>query len=182
VTSTARAVVELRIPVARMDEALTRVTDLPDGTVRSRETTAEDVTADLADLDSRVATQRAGLERVRALLARTGSLEEIVALEKELTRRQADLEAAQARAAVLHDRADLATVTVTLRTVAPVASTGDGGFAAGFRAGGRALRRATVVTLTVFGALLPFLLVLAVPAVPTGVLLRRRARNRKDRS
>lgn len=46
---------------------------------------AADVTEQLVDVESRIATQRASVERIRALLARAASVSEITSVESELT-------------------------------------------------------------------------------------------------
>jgi hypothetical protein len=145
----------------------------------SRAATAQDVTGDLADLQSRVATQRASVARIRALLAKAGSLRDVVLLESEVTKREAELEALQARQAALADRADLATLTVDLRTsvaAAAVRAEERSAFLTGLDGGWQALVASTGVVLTILGGLLPFAVVAALVGVPVLVLLRRRRR------
>ncbi len=116
-----QSVLVLRVPTATLDRTLSLLTGAAGvGKELSRSSTSQDVTGDLADLQSRVATQRASVARVRALLARATSVQQIVSIESEVTKRESDLEAAEARQAALADRADLATLTVDLRTRAVV--------------------------------------------------------------
>ncbi|MGW1012893.1 DUF4349 domain-containing protein [Streptomyces termitum] len=103
----------LRVPQDRYDALLDRLAGA--GTLLSREASAQDVTDQVVDAQSRIATQRASVARVRALMDRAERLEDVVALESELSRRQADLEALLARQASLKDRTSLATITVNLR-------------------------------------------------------------------
>lgn len=84
------ATLALHIPSDRFDHALDALSGL--GEVVSREQSAEDVTEQVVDLDSRIATQRASVDRVRALLARAGTVDEIVRIEQEVTTREAELE------------------------------------------------------------------------------------------
>jgi hypothetical protein len=180
VTRPGESVIVLKVPVDSLDRAIDRVVQT--GKVLSRTSSSEDVTANLADLGSRVKTQQASVDRVRALLARAGSLQEIVLLEGELTRREADLEALQAANASLAGRAALSTLTVTLRTPATVTSTqpqSDDGFVGGLKQGWRAVVRSTTVVLTVLGALLPLLIVVALIGTPIWWVLRRRAGRRQ---
>ncbi|MGZ4650094.1 MAG: DUF4349 domain-containing protein [Kineosporiaceae bacterium] len=141
-----------------------------------RSATAQDVTADLADLESRVATQRTSVTRVHALLAKASSLQDVVTLEAEVTKRESDLEAAEARRAALADQADLATLTVDLRTprAVGVAAQQPNAFLDGLRSGWRALAATTTVILTVLGALLPIVVAVAVVGGPVAWWLRRR--------
>jgi hypothetical protein len=172
--TTGEAVITLRVPEPKLDTAMQRVSQV--GKELTRTTTSEDVTATLADLGSRVATQQRSLERVRALLARASSLSEIVSIEAELSRREADLEALQARQRALSDQAALSSLTAILRlpdVKPPSEEDDDEGFLAGLEAGWKALVVSTMVVLTVLGALLPPLAVLLLLGVPLYLLWRR---------
>jgi hypothetical protein len=85
-------------------------------------------------------------------------LEDVLALEAELTRRQADLESVDAQRAALADLASLATVTVRLTTPEDAEIPGPElpPFLQGLEAGWEALLASTDVVLVVLGALLPF--------------------------
>lgn len=163
----ASATLTLHIPSDRFDRALDRVSGL--GEVISREQTAEDVTEQVVDLDSRIATQRASVDRVRALLARANTVDEIVRIEQEVTSREADLESLQQRRQVLAGQVAMSTVTIGIdRTDAPAPPKAEeerGGFLAGLSDGWAAFTSAGAGTLRVIGAVLPFALVIGVPAV-----------------
>jgi hypothetical protein len=166
----------VRVPAAGLDRL---VDDLAaTGTVLARSGRTEDATEQLVDLDSRVATQQASVTRVRALLAQATSIGDIVSVESELARREADLESLQRRLAALRDRVALSTLTVELRT-SPVAEPVDPapGFGAGLGAGWSGLKVIGAGLATAAGFLLPFLPVLLVAA---GVVwaVRRRGRRR----
>jgi len=158
----------VRVPADALDTALVRLAEL--GDVVQQGGSTDDVTGQVVDLQARIESQQASVERVRALLAEAESLGDVVTIEAELTRRQADLEALQAQAALLADQVALATVTVTL--IEP--STSTGGFGDGLRAGWDAFVRSAQTLATGLGAILPFLAVLAVILLPIAVLVRRR--------
>jgi hypothetical protein len=172
------SVLVVRVPADALDRALTLLTGATGvGKELSRSATSQDVTGDLADLQSRVATQRASVTRVRALLARATSVAQVVSIESELTKRESDLEAAEARQAALADRADFATLTVDLRTpdvVPPPPPAQANPFVEGLRSGWHAVAASTAVILTVLGALLPVAVVLAVLGAPVLWWWRRR--------
>ncbi|KMS66428.1 lipoprotein [Streptomyces regensis] len=104
--------VVLRVPTEKYDEVLAGLQGT--GRVVDRTAKAADVTDQVVDVDSRVKSQRASVARIRALMEKATKLSDVVALEGELSGRQADLEALLARQASLKDRTSLATITVSL--------------------------------------------------------------------
>jgi Domain of unknown function (DUF4349) len=176
------SVIVLRIPVASLDRAVTVVAGV--GHELGRTSSSSDVTADLADLGSRVKTQQASVDRVRALMDKASSLQDVVLLESELSRRQSDLDALAARQAALADQADLSTLTVTLRTPAAVAVAQQStpGFVSGLQNGWRAVVISTTVVLVLLGAAVPVLIAIGLFGAPVYLLIRRRARRRSDRA
>jgi hypothetical protein len=160
----------LRLPVTGADEVTDDVVAL--GVEVSRVSEVEPVEGRLVDLESRVETQRAGVDRVRALLAEATTLEDVLALEQELTRRQADLESLDAQRQALSDQAALATVNVSLGLPEDVEAPVEDAeplppFLEGLRGGWEALAASTGVLLLVVGGLLPW----AVAAAVLGVLV-----------
>jgi hypothetical protein len=175
------SVLTLRVPTDRLDQVLQRLADV--GPMLSQSQTSQDVTGEYVDTASRIANQQASVARVRALLARADTLGEVVQVEGELTRRQADLESLQARLAQLKDQTTLSTLTVSISRPARPAAADQGidrGFFGGLAAGWRALISGLGVALTVVGAVLPFLGLAALLAVP--LVLWTRRRNRLSRS
>ncbi|MBB2901726.1 hypothetical protein FHR75_002541 [Kineococcus radiotolerans] len=162
----------LRVPSAAFDGVLDGIAAL--GRQTERSTSATDVTAEVADVDSRVASARAVLATFRDQLPQARTIADVLAVEGEIARRQADLEALQARQRVLADQVALATVEVTLTREAATAAVaaGEPGFTGGLVAGWRALGESLRVVSVVVGALIPFAVPLALVAVP--LLLRRR--------
>ena len=163
------------MPTAELDATLDRLAEL--GKVHSRNATTDDVTAQYVDTESRVKTMQASVDRVRALMSQATKLGEIVALEAELSRRQADLEATQSQLAALEDSVAQSPVEVRLSTDEQVLEEADDstGFLAGLEAGWTAFTGSVTVLLTALGAVLPFAVVAALVLVPLLVWLRRRA-------
>ena len=167
----------VRVPPHDFAGTLDRVGGL--GRERERTRSARDVTTELADVDSRVRTQERSVARVRTLLARADTIGEVVQIESELARREADLESLQAQLARLKDVTDLSTIEVLLVArdgTRPVPVEDDLGFLAGLRGGWDAFGEIVLVVLTVLGALLPFLVVAALLGLPAYALLRRNRR------
>ncbi len=98
---------------------------------------SSDVTEQVVDVESRIASQRASLERMRTLLAKANTIGEIVSVETELTRREADLESLLAKQKNLALQTELATLALTLTAKGeePVAEDPDRGFLAGLKGG-----------------------------------------------
>lgn len=165
----------LQVPTARFDAAMTAIAGV--GRVQARSINTQDVTAEVADVDSRVDSARAALERVRALLARANSLGTVISLEGVLSDRQADLEALLAQQRALQGQTQLATITLDLRVQsdAPVTVEDADGFVAGLRTGWDAFTDVLVGSATVLGVLVPFAVLVAPLAVVALVWRRRRA-------
>jgi hypothetical protein len=164
----------VRVPADGLDRL---VDDLAaTGTVLTRSGRVEDATEQVVDLDSRVSTQQASVTRVRALLAQATSIGDVVAVESELARREADLESLERRLAALRDRVAVATLTVELRAAPATSSDVPPGFGVGLGAGWAGLRAVGAALATAAGFLLPFLPLLAVVAAVGWAVRRRRAR------
>ncbi len=165
----------IRVPAAGLDRL---VDDLAaTGTVLARSGRTQDATEQIVDLDSRVATQQASVTRVRALLAQATSIGDIVSVESELARREADLDSLTRRLAALEDQVALSTLTVELRT-SPVAAPTPG-FGAGLGAGWSGLKVIGSGLATAAGFLLPFVPVLLVAAGVVWAVRRRRPGRRR---
>lgn len=165
--------ITVSVPADKLDTTLDQLARV--GTVLSRSTTSQDVTDQYVDTQSRVKTMQASLDRVRALLAQATNIGQVVSLESELSRREADLESLQAQLAALKGSVDRSTVTVALSTPAVVAATVDNtGFVAGLRQGWHAFQASVTAVLTVVGTLLPFAALVGLVGWPLWRWLRRR--------
>jgi hypothetical protein len=172
----------LRVPSDRFNAVLNDLAKLPGGTELKRAVSTEDVTEQVVDVNSRVATAQASVDRVRALLARAGTIGEIVQLEAEVSRREAELESLKARQRKLTDLTALSTITVTLLGEdAPTAGPAEPqtGFMIGLKGGWQAFLASLQVLLTILGALLPWFLALGLPVFALVWLLRRNAARRR---
>jgi hypothetical protein len=170
----AEATLIIRVPSARFTETVAALAGL--GTELDRAVTTEDVTEAVTDLDARIATQRASVDRTRQLFGRAQRISDIVLLERELSRREADLAALEARKRGLDNRVALSTITLQLVTAAPAVAERREGFLGGLATGWSAFTTAVTGVLTGIGVAVPFALALALITVPAYVLLRRRRR------
>jgi len=171
-----QATLTLKVPPAQFRPVLNRLGGL--GKQLSRSQTAEDVTSKAVDVASRLRSQRASVARLQALLDKATTVGAVVQVEGELSRRESDLEALEAQQKSLSDLIDLATINVSLVApdvqVAPPVKKDNLGFLSGLRNGLSALLVVVVVALTAIGAVLPFLITLALVGVPVLLVLRSR--------
>ncbi|MBC2960261.1 DUF4349 domain-containing protein [Nocardioides deserti] len=165
----------LRVPTARFDsavESLKEVADLVDAS-----TTSEDVTTRVLDVDIRVRVQRRSIRRIELLLDRAESIRDIVAIEAQLSRRQADLASLEKQQDHLADQTAQSTITVSIartreeRKAEPKAD--DAGFLTGLATGWDGLVTTAVAAATVLGAVLPFAVVALLLGLPAWALLKR---------
>ncbi|MEW2635289.1 DUF4349 domain-containing protein [Streptomyces sp. NPDC048389] len=154
--------VVLRVPQERYDSVLTELAGV--GKLLARKADAKDVTDQVVDVESRIATQRASVARVRELMERATKLADVVTLEGQLSSRQADLESLLAQQAALKDRTSMATITLTLseRERPESGKDDDPGFLDALGGGWDALTATLRWTAVVIGAVAPFAAVAAV--------------------
>ena len=102
----------IRVPSQFFDDVMTELGEVAE--LRSAKRSSEDVTTEVIDIGVRVRAQERSLERIELLLSRAQSLRDIIAIESQLSRRQADLDSLKAQQAFLADQTSLSTITVFL--------------------------------------------------------------------
>ncbi|MFI6386325.1 DUF4349 domain-containing protein [Nonomuraea sp. NPDC050540] len=173
----ASATLEFKIPPARYQEILTVLgRDL--GKRLSMTQGTQDVTMEVADVNSRLKSAEGALASLRSLLGKAKTIGQVLQVEREIQNREAELESLQARQKELAAQVGMA--TVTLRLVGPAAEVlppddDPPGFLGGLAAGWRALVDFLKVVVTVVGVVLPWLLIVA-PVVLLVIFLVRRRR------
>ncbi|MFE9138601.1 DUF4349 domain-containing protein [Streptomyces sp. NPDC007355] len=171
----------LRVPQERYDTVLTELAGT--GKLLGRKADAKDVTEQVVDVESRIATQRASVARVRALMQRAEKLADVVTLEGELSRRQSDLEALLAQQSSLKDRTSMATITLQLtekQKQAPApAEEGRPGFGDALSGGWNALVGVVTWIGIILAALAPWLAVALIAFALWHRLIRPRRAARK---
>ncbi|MGN6793209.1 MAG: DUF4349 domain-containing protein [Streptosporangiaceae bacterium] len=150
----------LKIPVAQYAPVLARLKEL--GTKISFSSHAVDVTQDVADVGSRVASAQAAIKQLRALLSHAGSVGQLLTVQETINRQESDLEALLAQQRALAHETSYATVTAVLvghhARVVPKPKKTSPGFLAGLRGGWHALVTVVSWLLTALGSVLPFLI------------------------
>jgi len=170
----------LSIPPDRLDGALTELAGV--AKVRTSSRGADDVTGQVADVAGRVQAMEISVARLRAFLSEATDISQVVSLESELTRREADLESTRSQQQALESQVAMATVRVSLwsdpggaAVTKPDPAPGPPSVADAFVAGWRAFSTGAQWIGVAVAASAPFvglaLLILG------AVLLRRRAHN-----
>jgi len=163
--SQATATVQLKIPVTSYPTTLGQLASQL-GSQLSLHQQAQDVTQQVADVNSQVTSAEAAIAQLRTLLSHAGSVGDLLSVQNQINQEEANLESMQAQQRALNHQTSYATVTLTLlgpkakaaahRPKAPPTLAG------GFGAGWHALRVAVSWTLAFLGAIAPFAAVLAV--------------------
>jgi hypothetical protein len=102
----------LRIPDARLDEALDRLAAL--GEVERREVRVADVTAAYTDLQIRLDNALALRARLRALLADAAGVQDVLAVERELARVTTEVERLEGQLRLLQNQVAFSTVRLSV--------------------------------------------------------------------
>ena len=145
----------VRVPADRFDGVRGAIAEL--GDVAEQNVEARDVTAEVVDVESRIASLRASVVRVRGLLSQSGDVAQLALVEGELARREAEMEALLGQQRVLRDQVDLATLTIHMSEDAAPSPRDDApGFVDGLRRGWVAAVDGGRIALAVVGFVLPF--------------------------
>ncbi len=171
------SVMVISVPAEALDSTLEQLKSI--GTVTNRVISSEDVTTQVADVDSRVRTLNDSIARLRELWRKAGSVRELSELESQITDRISERDSLVAQQRALAGRVANSPVTISLTTPEPPSELETTGFLGGLLAGWNALVASSRVLMTVIGAVLPFAAAAAIVVVPLAVWRRRvRARTR----
>jgi len=170
----------VRVPVGDFDATMSELERVAQLVSSNRNT--EDVTSEVIDTDVRIRAQSQSLQRVEVLLSRAESLRDIVAIEAQLTQRQAELDSLKARQAYLADQTSMSTITVYIERKAEAQAEekaeDDSGFLAGLANGWGGMTSFLTGLATLVGLLLPFAVLALVLGIPTWLLVRGQLRRR----
>src|SRR4030095_16448847 len=102
----------IKLPPENAEEAIADLEAI--GVQRTTSQGTADVTSQVVDIDARLVTAQASLDRVRKLLENATDLGQILSLESQLTERETLVEQYKAMQRALDDRVALATLRVQL--------------------------------------------------------------------
>ena len=159
------ATIELKIPAAVYAATLRELSGGGLGTQLSLQQQAQDVTQQVADVASRVASDKAAIVQLRVLLSHAGSVGDLLMVQNQINSEESDLEAMQAQQSALNRETAYATVTVTILGPKAVPKAAKPkpppGLSNGLGAGWHTFRVTLSWLLAILGAVLPFLVALA---------------------
>jgi hypothetical protein len=115
--------VSIRVPANRFDEAFTRLRKLGLN-VPNESTNSQDVTEEYADLDAQLRNLQATETRLLALMDKAQKVEEILAVQRELSNIRGQIERIKGRMQYLQRTSDMAIIEVTLQAKKSIAESG----------------------------------------------------------
>ncbi len=109
--------VTIKIAPDKFDSFTNSLKDL--GEIKSIDTSLEDVTEQYTDIDTHISNLQKELDRLNTLYDQAQNVDEILSIEREVTRVQTDLEGYQQQKLDLQRRTAKSTITVTLTEEKP---------------------------------------------------------------
>lgn len=168
--------ISIRVPSAELPEVIAALGDT--GEVLSSSTSKQDVTSVSIDLQARVDSTKASVERLTELMAQSGSVSELIEAEVALTDRQAQLESYEQQLEALQDQVAMSSLQVQLTREAAATTADPAGFGDGLLAGWNGLVVSLNALVIALGFILPWLAVAGVVVLIVW-LVRRSRRNRR---
>ncbi|HMI55058.1 MAG TPA: DUF4349 domain-containing protein [Gemmatimonadaceae bacterium] len=157
-----QATVELKIPAAQYEQAVGSLSTI--GKVETVNTTAQDVGEEFVDVTARVHNARRLEERLITLLStRTGKLDEVLRVERELARVREEIERYEGRLRYLTSRVALSTLSITVHEPSPILGNnpGENPIAAAFRRAWRNFVALIAAVIASLGVIIPLGLIAA---------------------
>jgi hypothetical protein len=154
-----QATLELKIPAPRYEQAVGSLSTI--GKVETVNSTAQDVGEEFVDVTARVSNSRRLEERLITLLStRTGKLDEVLRVERELARVREEIERYEGRLRYLSTRVATSTLTITVHEPAPIlgSTPGENPIAAALRRAWRNFVTLVAALIASLGVVIPLAL------------------------
>lgn len=174
------ATLTLRIPADRLQEVLDDLAAL--GRADEISTSTSDVTQAVADLESRIATQRGIIDRLNGMFGQATTIDDLITLETTIAQHQATLEDLEAQQRTVDDQVALSTLSLYLRSEAEAPTQQPMDFLSGLAAGWGAFVGFFSGLLVALGVLLPWLVAAALISAAIVVIVRGNRRRRAARN
>ena len=164
--------ISIRVPAADLDEVMAAVGD--DAEVLRSSISRDDVTAAAVDLRARIASARTSVERLTELMAKSGSVGDLIAAESALNERQAQLESYEQQLKQLDEQVAMSMISIQLTEQTAAAEADPAGFGDGLLAGWNGLMASLNGLVVAVGFLLPWLGIAAIVLLVVWLMRRRR--------
>ena len=109
-----------RVPVESLDEFIYKIGE--NGNVTNISRNVRDITLEYVDVEGRIQTLESELERLNELLEQAASLEDILAIEAQISDVRYELESYQSQMNTYNNRIDYSTVSINVWEVAVISS------------------------------------------------------------
>lgn len=171
-----RGYVTVRVPADKYQAFLTGVSGI--GVVLYQAENADDVTQQHVDMSARLENLRAEETRLREFFDAANKVEEMLSIERELSRVRGEIESLDAQVKYLERQAAMATVTIDLTEPKPLVrpSGDDWGFGQAVTEGFRGAAGVIKVGIALIIATAPLWILAAIAFLIVRAVLRRRAR------
>lgn len=110
--------ITIRVPAEEFDAVMERVSKLA-VKVDERSETADDVTAEYVDLNTRLESLEAARDRLMEIMKNSETAEELLLAEQQLTQRETEIESIKGRMKFLSESARLSSVSISLYPYLP---------------------------------------------------------------
>ncbi len=105
---------EVRVPVDRFDDTMAQIAGLAIQ-VLDRQEIAQDVTEEYVDLGARLESMEAARDRLMGIMATATKVADLLDIERQLTEREAEIEALKGRMQYLEQSARLSSINIILQ-------------------------------------------------------------------
>lgn len=170
----------IRVPSEKLEAAFKELSQL--GTVLSENRGADDVTEQHVDLQARVKSLTASVERLRELMAEARSTSDLLEAERALSERQQELDGLSAQLTSLEGQVEEANIWVSVREASALPGGGPQNFWDAVMLGISSFGTFAVGTVIALGVALPWLVVVGIIAAAIVIPIRRRKRRAQSRS
>ena len=115
--------ITVRVPYRNFEAAFNEIKKVSTQVV-SESTSAQDITEQFIDLEARLKNKRAEEASFAALLSRSGKIEEILSVTRELARTRGEIEQLEGQLRYLNEQTDMSTITANLTEDAAISPAG----------------------------------------------------------
>lgn len=168
-----RGTITMRVPAEKLDAALKDLRSL--GTLKNMNSTGEDVSAQIVDIDARLRALRAEEAALLDLLGRASGVSQVLEVRTQLSAIRQEIESLDAQKKSLDDQVDYSTITATIFEPDAEPEDPDGGIILdAWRTGVGAGLKVVGGTIVVLAVLVPLTLLVLLGWSLVRLALRRR--------